>query len=224
MREYDLFALLHEMAKRGCLNNPRIVSRMDLARGLKISPWALNKWLKEASDEGFIEKYKVGRRVYFKISGKGKDLLEKIHRELTNALNMTSILKLRGVVTRGLGEAAMYMSIPEYKEGFRRLLGYYPYPGTLNIRLDTRSIALRKELEKYQGYLIQGFYRDKRQYGSVRVFKAIINGGGKRVEGAILIIEITKHGPEILEVIAPMRLRDELNLKDGDTVEVEIWL
>ena len=40
--------------------------------------------------------------------------------------------------------------------------------------------------------------------------------------GAIVLIDRTHYTPSILEVVAPVRLRDELGLKDGDTVIVEV--
>lgn len=117
------------------------------------------------------------------------------------------------------------MSIPEYKRSFVEILGYEPYPGTLNIRLDHESVLARDNLRNNSvGYRIEGFEIGGKKYGGLTVYKAIINSKDKAVEGAILDLDITKHGNDILEIIAPVKLREELKLKDGDEVIVEVWL
>jgi len=40
----------------------------------------------------------------------------------------------------------------------------------------------------------------------------------------VLLVERTSHGPEVIEVIAPVKLRDRLNLRDGDEVTINILL
>ncbi len=38
------------------------------------------------------------------------------------------------------------------------------------------------------------------------------------------MIERTHHGPDVIEVISPYKLRDRLGLKDGDDIEVLVTL
>ncbi|RLF23930.1 MAG: hypothetical protein DRN15_02995 [Thermoprotei archaeon] len=131
-------------------------------------------------------------------------------------------VKLRGLVFSGKGEGAYYVMIPNYLKHFRALLGSDPYPGTLNIKLsDRESIEARRKLEKLNGYLIEGFRLGDVRYGAVKCFKAIING---HVKGLVLVIEKTRYGPDVIEVVSPQYLRGVLNLKDGDPVEVEVLL
>lgn len=61
-------------------------------------------------------------------------------------------------------------------------------------------------------------------YGSVKCFKAIIENEVGTAEGAVLLIEKTRHGPEILEVISPVNLRERLILDDGDEVYVKVFI
>ncbi|MEM1519284.1 MAG: DUF120 domain-containing protein, partial [Pyrobaculum sp.] len=59
-----------------------------------------------------------------------------------------------------------------------------------------------------------------RTYGGVRLFKAKIRG----VETAVVIPERTHHSSDVIEIIAPMKLRDVLSLRDGEKIEIEIYL
>jgi riboflavin kinase len=44
------------------------------------------------------------------------------------------------------------------------------------------------------------------------------------MECAIVIPEIADYPEDVLEVIAPINLRDKLSLKNGDTVQIKITL
>lgn len=124
---------------------------------------------------------------------------------------------VRGKVFTGLGEGASYVSLPFYREAFRRVLGFDPYPGTLNLKVEPDCAETVRALRN-KGLLIPRRVVDGVEYGWVRCLPARIRG----IEAAVLIIEKTVHGPDVIEVIAPVRLRDALGLKDGDVVEVEV--
>ena len=126
---------------------------------------------------------------------------------------------LRGKVFTGFGEGAYYVSLPGYRRQFVERLGFEPYPGTLNLRLDRESLRLRRKLELMEGIVIDGFTHGGRRYGAVKCFRARVEG---RVRGAVLLIERTHYGPDVLEVIAPVNLREALGLRDGDWVSVSV--
>ena len=223
--KYRFFPLLLEMAKRRCLYSSKRISRVDLMRSLGLTAWMLNQLLRHAENEGYIIATRYGRSVYYRISDRGRRLLEDVLEELKVVLVEDRVITLKGKVVSGLGEGVVYMSMPEYRERFKKILGFEPYPGTLNVKLDQPSTLAREELRNSsQGYRIEGFEINGKKYGGVVVYRAIINGNNKAVECAVLDIEKTKHGSDILEVIAPVKLREELRLKDGDDVIVEVWL
>lgn len=43
---------------------------------------------------------------------------------------------IEGEVVSGLGEGRYFLSLPPYKEIFKKILGFEPYEGTLNLKLD----------------------------------------------------------------------------------------
>lgn len=127
-------------------------------------------------------------------------------------------LKMRGYVFTGLGEGRYYVSLPGYFKPLTRILGAPPYPGTLNLRLaDKESIMIRKTLETLPGIVIPSFRNEKRSYGAVKCFRAII---ANSIKGLILLIERTHHNQDVIELVATCNLRKVLRLKDGDLLEV----
>uniref|UniRef100_A0A7C3WU30 Riboflavin kinase n=1 Tax=Thermofilum pendens TaxID=2269 RepID=A0A7C3WU30_THEPE len=221
--DYELLPLLLELAQRGCTYTPRRISKVEIAKTLGVSSWKLNKLLQLAEDEGYLEKQKMGRVFSYQLTPRSLMLLNRVHRTLSMVLKTTPLARLRGVVVPGLGEGAFYMSISKYLEAFKEILGYEPYTGTLNLKLDSESTEARRKLREIRaGYRIEGFSVDGREYCGVTVYKAVITGNGISISGAVLDIDKTKHGDEILEVIAPVKLRDVLKLRDGDRVEVTV--
>ena len=58
-------------------------------------------------------------------------------------------------------------------------------------------------------------------FGDVKLIKASLNN---QINGALIFPVKTEHSPEILEFIAVQNLRKDLNLKDGDSVTLNVVL
>jgi riboflavin kinase len=67
--------------------------------------------------------------------------------------------------------------------------------------------------------VVPGFSHKDRTFGDVICYRARIED---RIEGAIVIAQRTHHSPDILEVIAPVKLRDALDLEDEDEIELRV--
>jgi len=128
-------------------------------------------------------------------------------------------LEFRGRVFSGLGRGAYYVGHPGFRVRFRRLLGYTPFPGTLNLRLADRSeVDDRARLRRKRGDSIKAFDYRGRQFSSVKCYTGSMRG--EKV--ALTIPAITEYGDDVLEIIAPVRLRDALRLADDDEVTVRL--
>ena len=88
------------------------------------------------------------------------------------------------------------------------------YPGTLNIKVAKKQADLAKNAKNIE---IKGFKRGNKILGGANCHFAKVNG----IEGAIIAPHLTKH-KNIIEFIAPMHVKSELKLKDGDKVKVEL--
>jgi riboflavin kinase len=119
-----------------------------------------------------------------------------------------------GLIVRGLGEGAYFMSMQHYQKEIKKKLGFSAYPGTLNIKVSQKQ---RDSLKKLSSILIDGFRQGAKTFGGIDCHKATI----KNINGAIIIPHMTKH-KDVIEFIAPIHLKSSLKLKDGDKIKVEI--
>ena len=119
-----------------------------------------------------------------------------------------------GVIARGLGEGAYFMSMQHYKKEIKNKLGFGAYPGTLNLRVSKNQFDALKNTMPIK---IDGIEKNGKILGGARCYRAKIKG----INGAIIIPDLTKH-KNIIEFIAPVHLKSELKLKDGDKVTVEL--
>jgi riboflavin kinase len=70
---------------------------------------------------------------------------------------------------------------------------------------------------------IEGWEDDERTYGPAYCYPASVTAGDSVYEPAHVIApERTHHDEDQLEVIAPEKLRDELDLDDGDELTIHV--
>jgi riboflavin kinase, archaea type len=65
-----------------------------------------------------------------------------------------------------------------------------------------------------------GFQNENRSFGVVKCYPAMIGG---KVKGALVTAVRSHYDASVLELIAPVCLRKQLGLKDGNKVKVEIY-
>jgi riboflavin kinase len=212
---------LLELLVEGAKDKPVAMTTTQLAAKLGKSQQLASKHLEEMESDGLVERLRSGGRTYVKLTKKGVATGESLHSTLSRVFGeQTKDLNLTGVVFSGLGEAAYYVSMKGYKNQFKSKLGYHPFPGTLNLRLDSSvDRKIRRDLSTSHGIHIDGFSDGKRTYGGAECFRAIINA---KVEAAVLVIERTTHDDSVLEIISATNIRKRFGLKDGDKVNVAI--
>ena len=119
-----------------------------------------------------------------------------------------------GVIVMGLGEGTFFMSMPHYQNEIRKKLGFEAYPGTLNLKISKKLVDLLKNKKHIK---ISGFKSRNKTFGGASCYRANI----KNINGSIIVPDLTKH-KNIIEFIAPVHLKSELKIKDGDKVKVEL--
>src|SRR5712691_7020605 len=129
----------------------------------------------------------------------------------------TRVTSLAGVVTSGLGQGAYFMSLPWVRDAVRRLIGFTPYPGTLNIRLDADALAAWRSV-RGQALPSKHFEGVGTPCGA-RLFPAVI---GPDIEAAIIVPDVTRYGDDLLELLAGIHLRSRLGLRDDDRVALQL--
>ncbi|MGB9726033.1 MAG: DUF120 domain-containing protein [Fervidicoccaceae archaeon] len=199
----------------------RIV-QSTVSKQLGVSQQTASRLLKNLEEEGYIFRMVKGRGEFVELTQKGLSTLEVLYGMLSKLMSEErGILVLEGKVVSGLGEGQYYMKIPYYRNRVKELLNFVPYPGTLNVQLEGESTLKRLALTKESGLRIEGFRNEERFYGGATLFKAKINGFEK---AGIIIPDRTSHPKDVIEIVAPIYLRGELGLKDGDRVVLEVKL
>lgn len=123
---------------------------------------------------------------------------------------------LKGTLITGFGKGSYFMKKENYKKAFEKLLGYTPWPGTFNIKLDKKTTEL---LNKLTPTIIQGFKEKDKTFGKVKCYPCIIK---KNIKTHIVLPEINRYDNTVIEIISPAYLRKALNITDNDWVIIEL--
>lgn len=216
-----LWYTLYKLSELGAYNRAVKVSTTDLAQKLEFSQQTASRHIIELEKMDYITRLPSFQGMEVKITDKGIEELGKVYSKLKAIFEgPPSAIVLEGKVFSGLGEGAYYVSRKGYRHQFLRKLGFDPYPGTLNLKLTPSEIRIKKELEAFPPITIEGFESGRRTFGQVKCYPATIND---KVEGALIIIKRTHYDDSILELIAPVCLRESLGLKEGSRVQVKVF-
>jgi riboflavin kinase len=216
------FPTLVELLLLGAKSRFVALTTEGLAEQLGKSQQAVSQHILELERQGYIEREREGRRFNIKLTDKAVNDLTSYYLTLRSVLEEApDIYEFDGELFTGLGEGAYYISMEGYTKQFKEKLGFVPFPGTLNLRLDSRTDRVQVEqLRAKPGILVEGFKDGTRSFGALRVFPALIEDE----RGGILAIDRTHYDVSVLEVIAPKNLRDALGIKDGSQVSVKAFL
>jgi len=219
-----MFFTLLALAELGAGQGEIETTTSSLAERIGCSQQTASRHLIELERAGLILRAVSKKGCRVKLTSTGLDVLKSVYISLRHVLDpaMPPYLLLKGVVFTGLGEGAYYVTREGYKRQFVEKLGFEPYPGTLNLRLmDEESLRARRELDYWPGIEIKGFEAEGRTFGPGKCFRAVVNN---EVEAAVVIAHRTHYGPSVLELISPICLRERLGLRDGDVVQVKVFL
>jgi len=125
-------------------------------------------------------------------------------------------ITLKGRVSSGGGTGSLFVNLPWAKKQFKNKLGFKPYSGTLNLQLSPGNDvkALRNTTKGIEIKAPEGFHEG-------RCFKALIMG---KHLGAVVVPDVPRYPNDLLEILAPVNLRETLELKDGVEIEVVVLL
>lgn len=214
--------MLLKLAEMGAYRRIAKISTEFLAEKIGISQQTASRYVIELERKGWIQRTITPEGSLIKIDDQGVRELQKLFSSLKVVLETPypPSVTLEGTVFTGLGEGAYYITKEHYRKQFIEKLGFEPYPGTLNLKLSTDyDIKTRMELEAYPAIEIEGFKNEDRTFGLVKCYPAII---GNKVKGALITALRSHYDVSVLEIIAPVCLRKQLNLKDDVKVKVEV--
>ena len=219
----DELSTLKLLALRGALGGDIKISCANLATDLDASNQTASRRLQRLDDGGFLRRETVSDGQWVAVTDDGERALRAEYAEYRRLFEHGTSTEIDGTVTGGMGEGRHYISLPGYMEQFTTRLGYEPFPGTLNVSLTEAGVRARTALGAVEPVEIDGWEDDERTYGPAFCYPATVESDSQRYERAHVIApERTHHDEDQLEVIAPVKLREELTLDDGDHVTIRI--
>jgi riboflavin kinase len=212
---------LSYLLSKGAKYNYVSITTSSLGKNIQKSQQAASKHLLELEQNKFIERIISGRNISVKITSKGFSEMVKLSSILQKSLDSApSHVELKGTLVSGMGEGAYYMGLKGYTKQFQSKIGYVPFPGTLNVRLDQKvHQEAIKQFETLNGVKIKSFSDGKRTYGWVKCFNAKLNNS---TNCELIMLERTHHDDSIIELISKLCLRKTAKLKDGSKVSIKI--
>jgi riboflavin kinase len=223
-REWQHLYMLLKLSEMGAYRRIAKISTEYLAGKLGISQQTASRYLIELERKGWIQRNINPQGSLIKIEEAGTREIEKLYSTLKFLVEKSypPSVTLEGTVFTGLGEGAYYISKEHYRKQFAEKLGFDPYPGTLNLKLTSDYDAkTRLELDAYPAIEVTGFKNEDRTFGLVKCYPAIVDN---KVRGALITALRSHYDVSVLEIIAPVCLRKQLNLKDGNKVKVEVYI
>ena len=215
-----ILTLTHLLSK-GAKHNFVTITTSSLGKNIKKSQQAASKHLLELENSDFIERIANGRKMSVKITPKGYSEMVKLSQVLNKSLTSSpSSVLLKGILVSGMGEGAYYMSLKGYTKPFQPPLGYIPFPGTFNVKLEKKEYteAIR-QFGGLDGIHIDGYSDGKRTYGWVKCFSAKLNSS---FDCELIRLERTHHDTSTIELISKNNLRKTAKLSDGSKITILI--
>jgi riboflavin kinase len=216
----------------------------QLSKIINRSQQTAAKVLIELERSNLIERIKNNKKFKVKVSQEGYEIIKELEEMIKISLDNSKIKMavFKGKIVSGMGEGSYYMSLKGYRKQFKEKLGYEPFPGTLNLRLEDKIYMDKKrEITNYPSIYIHGFKDENRTFGWVKCYPAILtlekeklnkNPKSKdintkenkeiKLDSAILLLERTHHDNSLMEIISPFCIKETAKLKNGDIVTIEL--
>ena len=128
-------------------------------------------------------------------------------------------LIISGTVVSGTRKAAFFTQLDWVQSQCLQQLGFEPFPGTLNLRIAEQDQPLASRVLNFPGLPL---VPPDGTSCAGRVYPVYIG----TIPGAIVLPEgsVRVHDTGVLEVLAPVSLREALHLEDGDLVSLAVRL
>lgn len=118
-----------------------------------------------------------------------------------------------GIVQDGLGQGSSFTQLDWVRQQFREKLGFDPHPGTLNVHV--QDVGTLAEWQACPGIPIE----PASGFCAARCYRVELNG--QMIAGWIIPV-VPGYPDDLMELMAPMSLRQAFALKTGDVISIKI--
>jgi riboflavin kinase len=213
----EALAVLKVLAQAGADHNPVVVTSREVGAKIGVSQQTADRYLVVLERRGLLVRTLAQRRQRIQLTPASMELLRAEYHVYRRIFEGPARISIAGEVASGLGEGRYYLSQPGYVVQFTERLGYAPYPGTLNVRVDGATLRTLSVVAGWSGIRIDGFHASGRTFGGATCYAARING-----RSCHLIRPDRSHYKDVVEFVAGEGLREALRVKDSDPVRVDI--
>jgi CTP-dependent riboflavin kinase len=126
---------------------------------------------------------------------------------------MKEPMKLSGIIQGGAGRGAFFTGLDWVARQCRDLLGYEPFPGTLNVHIRGQDLPVFHEfLSKADGFLVP----DDPAFCKAGIKKIRVNG----LPAAVVLPseDVRIHDATVIEIMSSCSIKETLGLENGDPV------
>jgi riboflavin kinase len=198
-----------------------VISTHQFGEILGCSQQTASRKLIQLEKKGLIKKERAIKGQKVTITKKGLEALRDYYIQLKCIFEEREAVTIKGQLISGMGEGQYYITRKGYTQQFEEVLGFHPYPGTLNLLLESEhDLVVREMLDNCPYIKVDGFTDEGRTFGAVKCYIVSVEG----ISGAILSPLRTHHPRNIIEIISPVYLREKLNLADGNEVSVTLFM
>jgi riboflavin kinase len=127
------------------------------------------------------------------------------------------VIKFIGAVYTGQGSGKIFVATPWVMKQLKRITGFTPYIGTLNLRLTPEGIEQRACLTSSNGVCVEP---KAEGYFPGYLYRAKISD----IDCYIVLPSVPDYPSDLLEIIAAENLRKRLSIKDGESIAVSVTL
>ncbi len=210
-------AVLKQLAMAGADRAPLPFTSREVGERIGTSQQAADRYLLALEKQGYLTRTFVGRRPKLALTSEGIDALRAEYHSYHRIFDGPARVSFQGKVASGLGEGRYYLSQSGYSEQFPARVGYAPFPGTLNVRIEGEARRQVGLVRHWVGIRIEGFHAGDRTFGGATCYVAHLNG-----RPCHLIQPDRTHYDDVVEFVAPESLREALHLADLMDVTVEL--
>jgi len=125
--------------------------------------------------------------------------------------------ELRGKILAGVQKAAQFTQLDWVQEQCMEKLGFIPFPGTVNLEITEEDISTLKALRREEGIRL---IPPDPQFCESKAFPIAMG----HIQGALIIPaeNVRVHGRAVIEILAPVKVKDALGVDDGDSLSFKL--
>jgi len=215
----DVWFTLYSLARKGAIHSKTTITTSELGEILNVSQQTASRRITQCVEQGYLDRIHTVEGMLLQITNRGREELMYVLSNLEIAFAPPEDeIVIKGFIVTGLGEGAYYVDV--YLSKLKAALGFKSYLGTLNVKVtDDESRKAVARMKNTPPLVLSGFTHKGRTFGDVICYRVKVN---QKIEAAIVVAQRTHHSEEILEVVAPVNIRNALDLDDDDEVTLTV--